>query len=41
MGYMKPTVHNLSIFSLMATSLNGCRGRCFWQTGVISGQVSM
>jgi hypothetical protein len=38
---MNPVSRNLSILALMAASLNGCSGRCFWQTSVISSYVSM
>jgi hypothetical protein len=41
MGYINPTVHNLSISSLMAASLDGCNGHCFCRTGVISSHVSI
>jgi hypothetical protein len=38
---MKPAARNLSISALIAAALDGCSGRCFWRTGVMSGQVSM
>ena len=38
---MNPTVRNLSISALIAATLDGCSGRCFWRTGVMLGQVSM
>jgi hypothetical protein len=34
-------VRNLSISALIVVALDGCSGRCFWHTGVMSGQVSM
>jgi hypothetical protein len=38
---MKPAACNLSMSALMAVALDGCSGRCFWRTGVMSGQVSI
>jgi hypothetical protein len=29
------------VSALIAAALAGCSGRCFWRTGVMSGQVSM
>jgi hypothetical protein len=34
-------VRNLSISALIAATLDGCSGHCFWRTGVMSSQVSM
>jgi hypothetical protein len=41
MGYMNLVVCNLSISALMAADLDGFNGRFFFQTGVISGHVSI
>jgi hypothetical protein len=41
MGYMNPTTCNFSITALMIAALDGCNGRCFCHTGVISGHVSI
>jgi hypothetical protein len=41
MGYVNPTVCNLSISTLMVVSLDGCNGFCLFRTGVISGHVSI
>jgi hypothetical protein len=38
---MNPAVRNLSISTLIAAALDGCSGRCFWRTGMMSGQMSM
>jgi hypothetical protein len=38
---MNPTTRNFSISTLMVANLDGCSGRCFLRTDVMSGQVLM